>query len=325
MLPDVGRDRPSLSFLLYFSRAKLKRDIRNSAETSIMKICPNCQRQYTDETMKFCLDDGGVLISELPPTQYGSADATLQMPANAAEQAMARSTQPSPPPQPTLQVADAPPFMMSARASESVSEPRRGVGVWVVLGALILAVGGIAVALIVTFGKRGNETSNATANAATSPTPDSVAAQTTTTNANQAKESTQQTATNLQVNRQKETATPAKAPPKPAAESTPRPEPQEPAAPRGPISGGVLNGRAVSLVKPAYPAIARSVHASGQVSVQVLIDESGNVISASAVSGHPLLRSSAVSAARASKFSPTRVSGQPVKVSGVIVYNFEAQ
>jgi periplasmic protein TonB len=86
-----------------------------------------------------------------------------------------------------------------------------------------------------------------------------------------------------------------------------------------------MNGKAVRLVQPAYPAIARSAHASGTVTVQVLVDESGNVISASAVSGHPLLQASAVSAARASKFSPTLLSGVPVKVSGVITYNFQAQ
>jgi periplasmic protein TonB len=61
------------------------------------------------------------------------------------------------------------------------------------------------------------------------------------------------------------------------------------------------------------------------VTVQVLVDEAGNVISAQAVSGHPLLQSSAVAAARASKFSPTLLSGVPVKVSGVITYNFRAQ
>lgn len=88
------------------------------------------------------------------------------------------------------------------------------------------------------------------------------------------------------------------------------------------ISGGVLNGKATNLVKPAYPAAAKAVRASGTVNVQVTIDESGNVISASAVSGHPLLRASAVQAARQSKFSPTMLSGQPVKVTGVIVYNF---
>lgn len=90
------------------------------------------------------------------------------------------------------------------------------------------------------------------------------------------------------------------------------------------ISGGVLNGKARSLPKPAYPPAARAVRASGAVTVQVLIDENGNVVSASAVNGHPLLRAAAVSAARGAKFSPTMLSGQPVKVSGVITYNFVA-
>lgn len=60
------------------------------------------------------------------------------------------------------------------------------------------------------------------------------------------------------------------------------------------------------------------------MTVQVLIDERGNVVSATAVSGHPLLRAAAVSAARSARFSPTMLSGQPVKVSGVITYNFVA-
>ena len=88
------------------------------------------------------------------------------------------------------------------------------------------------------------------------------------------------------------------------------------------ISGGVVNGKAVNLVKPAYPAAARAVRAAGAVNVQVTIDEQGNVISAQAVSGHPLLRAAAVQAAQTSTFSPTLLQGQPVKVVGIIVYNF---
>lgn len=91
------------------------------------------------------------------------------------------------------------------------------------------------------------------------------------------------------------------------------------------ISGGVLNGKATSLPKPVYPPAAKAVRASGVVTVQVTIDENGNVISASAVSGHPLLRASAAAAARQAKFSPTIVGGQRVKVTGVITYNFVAQ
>lgn len=88
------------------------------------------------------------------------------------------------------------------------------------------------------------------------------------------------------------------------------------------ISGGVLNGRARELPKPVYPPAAAAVGASGAVNVQVLIDTEGHVDSATAVSGHPLLRAAAVEAARNSKFAPTFLSGNPVKVSGIIVYNF---
>lgn len=101
----------------------------------------------------------------------------------------------------------------------------------------------------------------------------------------------------------------------PPPKATPKPVPKT-------VSGGVLNGKATSLPKPAYPAAAKAVRAGGAVSVQVLISESGSVISANAVSGHPLLRAAAEGAARGARFSPTMLSGQAVKVSGVITYNF---
>ena len=113
------------------------------------------------------------------------------------------------------------------------------------------------------------------------------------------------------------------APPPPPPPPAPKKEdPPKPPPPSKPISGGVLNGKATSLPKPPYPAAARAVRASGSVSVQVLISESGSVISATAVSGHPLLRQAAAQAARGARFSPTMLSGQPVKVSGIITYNF---
>jgi TonB family protein len=88
------------------------------------------------------------------------------------------------------------------------------------------------------------------------------------------------------------------------------------------ISGGVLNGKAVSKPQPAYPPAAKAARAAGTVTVQVVVDESGGVASAEAVSGHPLLRAAAVAAARQAKFSPTLLSGKPVRVSGVLTYNF---
>jgi Ca-activated chloride channel family protein len=106
----------------------------------------------------------------------------------------------------------------------------------------------------------------------------------------------------------------------PSARGTIRPS-GTPVPPRI-ISGGIVNGKAVNLPAPAYPPAAKSVNASGTVSIQVTIDETGNVISASAISGHALLRQSAEAAAKNSKFAPTLISGQPVKTTGVIVYNF---
>lgn len=104
----------------------------------------------------------------------------------------------------------------------------------------------------------------------------------------------------------------------------PKPKPTPPPVPKK-VSLGVINGKASNLVKPPYPAAAKAVRAAGAVNVSVTIDESGNVVSASAVSGHALLRQAAEQAARASKFTPTILSGQPVKVTGIIVYNFVAQ
>ena len=90
------------------------------------------------------------------------------------------------------------------------------------------------------------------------------------------------------------------------------------------ISGGVVNGKATVLIIPPYPVAAKVVRAKGVVNVQVIIDESGNIISASAISGHPLLRQVAEQAAMKSKFMPITLSGQPVKAMGVIIYNFES-
>ncbi|HEX8922348.1 MAG TPA: energy transducer TonB [Pyrinomonadaceae bacterium] len=91
---------------------------------------------------------------------------------------------------------------------------------------------------------------------------------------------------------------------------------------RAPIIGGILNGKAISLPNPPYPPIAKAARASGNVAVEILIDERGCVQSARAVGGHPLLQSAATEAAREACFSPTRLSGQPVKVKGVLTYNF---
>jgi TonB family protein len=102
-------------------------------------------------------------------------------------------------------------------------------------------------------------------------------------------------------------------------------EPPVNAAPKPlmkPVSGGVLNGSAINLPSPTYPEVARRMRTTGTVIVEVVIDENGKVISARAVSGNTLLRDVAVQAAYRARFSPSKLSGQPVKVAGIINYNF---
>lgn len=95
--------------------------------------------------------------------------------------------------------------------------------------------------------------------------------------------------------------------------------------PRAPISGGIINGKARKLVKPEYPPAARLAGAQGTVTVRIVFDETGKVIWARAIDGHPDLRQASEDAARRSEFPPVKLSGQAVKVSGVIIYNFVAR
>lgn len=90
-----------------------------------------------------------------------------------------------------------------------------------------------------------------------------------------------------------------------------------------PVSGGVLNGRAVSKPLPAYPAEAKAARAQGTVVLQITVDEEGRVIEAKPLSGHRLLHSTSVRAAMQARFEPTVIEGKPVKITGTITYNFK--
>lgn len=103
------------------------------------------------------------------------------------------------------------------------------------------------------------------------------------------------------------------------ADATPRPARS---GPLKPISGGILNGKALKMPMPMYPELARRARLSGMVDVEVVIDVTGKVISAKAVKGPALLHGAAEQAAKNARFSPTLLSGQPVRVTGTISYNF---
>jgi protein TonB len=87
-------------------------------------------------------------------------------------------------------------------------------------------------------------------------------------------------------------------------------------------SEGVIRGNAINRVIPEYPAIARHALITGDVEIEIIISEEGNVISARILSGHALLQQAALSAARMWKFKPTLLNHEPVKVQGVLTFRF---
>ena len=118
--------------------------------------------------------------------------------------------------------------------------------------------------------------------------------------------------------------------PTPANSKTPTtnktPAPNKNVTPQKPVVlGDKLKNNILSNPQPKLPAEAKTKGVSGPVRVEVTVDEKGNVLSAKAVSGDPLLRKAAEQSATKARFTPTKLKGQPVKVTGVIQYNFVLQ
>ena len=107
-------------------------------------------------------------------------------------------------------------------------------------------------------------------------------------------------------------------PPPPAP--TPKPPPQKVR-----LTSSMISAKALDKPAPAYPQIAKITRTQGPVAVEIVIDEEGHVISAHATNGPQVLRIAAQQAALQARFSPTKLNGQPVKVTGVITYNFVLQ
>jgi TonB family protein len=120
-----------------------------------------------------------------------------------------------------------------------------------------------------------------------------------------------------------------------AKQQSPKPEtPTKPETPKttaqtqisqasSPVNFGALNNLALRLATPVYPPFAQKMNIQGQVTVQITLDAEGNVLSAKAADGPPMLRTPSEEAARKSKFKPARVENQPVKATGFIIYNFK--
>lgn len=89
------------------------------------------------------------------------------------------------------------------------------------------------------------------------------------------------------------------------------------------VPEGVMRGIAIRKVRPVYPSVALRSNAHGAVEVQIIVSEQGKVIEATAVSGHPILHSAALDAARKWAFKPTQVNGTRVKVQSSLTLLFD--
>lgn len=113
--------------------------------------------------------------------------------------------------------------------------------------------------------------------------------------------------------------------PAPAVEIPDIPPPPDPPKQPKIISKGPITGSAIYLPKPVYSELAKRMRAEGAVRVQVVVGLDGRVESATVLNGSPFLRAEAQKAAMQARFAPTTLNDQPVKVSGVIIYNFQLQ
>ena len=319
-----------------------------------MKECPICRTRYDDETMIFCINDGSRLITINDETNDAHEFDTIvnapKPPPQKITVAVAEEPKPLPPPSQPI----APRRVVPPKSSNNNAKWLLGLGLLLLVGVfgavafylfggtkqpevavvnrntatnananLVLlnpdantVIDNANIAPVNLTNVNSNQNFNARPLPSPKPLPSATPKLNVNTNLNANISANQNANSNLNANAPKAITTPTPTiTPTPAPTATPQPGART-------IAVGSVNSRAVRLVTPPYPPAARSVNASGPVTVQVLIDESGNVTSAKAVNGNALLRPAAENAARQSKFQTTQVSGQPVKVTGTIVYNF---
>jgi TonB family protein len=326
-----------------------------------MKYCPKCNTRYDEEIIRFCTKDGTPLVPEEEPNFVALPSENLPEAEgdDPGEVTVVRHNMPPPLP-PSDDDFDDSPVPAHKRivvsTDDEINFPPRSqrqayqapakkantllVVLLTIIGTVVVLSGGLGIVYLLQRGTTSNANVNASIPNAnvelnTNLGIDSNFNFNANTNVN----------VNVNVNANK-SPTPT---PKPSPSPSPTPSPDEGASPTPDIpgttptpgvsptprtgtptpsnrvvNGGVLNGRAISLTTPSYPSAARVMHASGQVMVEISVDESGRVTSARAISGHPLLRSSAETAARQSRINPVRIDNENVKTTGVLIYNFRA-
>ena len=105
-----------------------------------------------------------------------------------------------------------------------------------------------------------------------------------------------------------------------------RPVPPPPSIkPNGPVrvGGHVRQPKAIVIVQPQYPLLAREGHIQGQVRIDAVLDQQGNVVEMKVISGPPLLYQAALDALKKWKYEPTYLNDQPIAVQMVVTITFQ--
>ena len=89
-----------------------------------------------------------------------------------------------------------------------------------------------------------------------------------------------------------------------------------------PIDGGALDTKAISKPKAVLSEEAKRLKLSGRITVKVIVDENGKVVSAVAQNGPAALREAAEAAAKEATFAPVTQDGITVRVTGTLTYDF---
>jgi protein TonB len=315
-----------------------------------MKTCPKCGAQYDNETLLFCTRDGTPLVQEgngpeftgMPSESWEEDTVVISKPAAEAKIIVPTSeSEAGPEVVPVAPPRSAPPYQPPP--------PKPRIALTILL-TVLSTIAVVAIAVAVWWGLNGgsanlpangnfdanlyNTALNNNANMFNMNSNFNMANMNLNANANFNANANLNFNANANVNVNananvnKPTLTPkATASPKPS--ETPDENGNDNATPNSSpsttpkvLDAGMLNSRAISLPRPAYPPAAKTAGVSGSVNVTVLVDEQGNVTSAKAVSGHPLLRPAAEAAARQARFNPPKMDSQPVKMTGTLLYSF---
>ena len=321
-----------------------------------MKYCPTCETRYDEEILRFCMKDGTPLLEEEEPKFVALPSESLDQPVDdeVGDVTVVRRNIPVPPDSEKERPRIVVPTYEESRGQQARNRipppPAKTntakVVILTILGTLaVLAVAGAGIWFLQrNNGADSNLNADVNLNANVNANTNLGIDPNFNFNLNATFNGNTNVNANTNVNTNVRTPTPT---PRPSPSATPSPTPDDddettptptrspiptpqptiirpgspsprpPSSPARNVNGGVLNGMAVSLPRPIYPPMAKQIGAAGEVRVQVAVDGNGNVISARAVSGHPLLRSAAETAARQS-----RMRLDAANSTGQIVYNF---